>query len=142
MKAKVVLAGALLSLMIVSCEKKEEKAQGTPKGETKEALVKKEERQAEVDKGKEKGQEFKKSGAYALADSKGCFACHDVQKKKVGPAYVEVAKKYAGKENAVEELVRSITKGSMGKWGSIPMTPQPVTREEAERLAKWILSLR
>lgn len=83
-----------------------------------------------------------KSEEYILADRKGCFACHDIDRKKVGPSYVDVAKKYAGKENAVEELVKSMTKGSMGKWGSIPMTPQPVSNEEAKKLAEWILSLK
>ncbi len=127
MKARAVLIGSFLSLLILSCEnKKEEKVQSPPKEEV---SVKKEEPKA-------------KGEAYSLADSKGCFACHDVQKKRVGPSYVEVAKKYAGKEGAVEELVRSITKGSMGKWGSIPMTPQPVTKEEAKKLAEWILSLK
>ena len=77
-----------------------------------------------------------------LANKKGCFSCHDINAKKVGPAYIDIAKKYAGKEGAVEELVRSITKGSMGKWGSIPMAPQPVSQEEAKALAEWILNLK
>jgi len=127
-RRKIAIAGALFAgtLMLASCEKKETKEE-----KPKEEKVKKKEI-AKVPKG----------GAYALADSKGCFACHDINRKKVGPAYVEVAKRYAGKEDAVEELVRSITKGSMGKWGSIPMTPQPVSKEEAEKLARWILSLK
>ncbi len=129
MKRGIFVAGALLGVLLFSCEKKEEKTQEAPKEEPKKEAVKKEEK-------------VEKKGAYALADNKGCFACHDVQRKKVGPAYVEVAKRYAGKEKAVEELVRSITKGSMGKWGSIPMTPQPVTEEEAKELAEWILSLK
>ena len=127
MRVKALLLVAVGSLLVFSCEnKKEEKVQAPPKEEV---AVKKEE-------AKPKGE------AYSLADSKGCFACHDVQKKKVGPAYVEVAKRYADKEGALEELVRSITKGSMGKWSSIPMTPQPVTKEEAKKLAEWILSLK
>ena len=128
MKPVYILGGGLLalSLILVSCEKKEEKAE----------VPRKEEVTDRIKENKQVSEE------YALADRKGCFACHDIRTRKVGPAYVEVAKKYAGKENAVEELVRSITKGSMGKWGSIPMTPQPVTEEEARKLAEWILSLR
>ena len=32
----------------------------------------------------------------ALAKAKNCMSCHNVDKKVVGPAYKEVAKKYAG----------------------------------------------
>ena len=130
MKLGYLLGGVVLTAAFLSssCEKKEEKAEAPPKQEVK-----------EVQKAPEKKQV---SEEYALADKKGCFACHDIRTKKVGPAYVEVAKEYVGKENAVEELVKSITKGSMGKWGSIPMTPQPVTEEEARKLAEWILSLK
>ncbi|MDQ7082742.1 MAG: c-type cytochrome [Aquificota bacterium] len=127
MRRKIAIAGALFAgaLMLASCEKKETKEE-KPKEE-----------KAEVEK-----KEIPKSGAYALADSKGCLACHAMDRKKVGPSYVEIAKRYAGKGGAVEELVKSITKGSMGKWGSIPMTPQPVSEEEAKELAEWILSLK
>ncbi len=130
MRFRYVLGGLFITaaLFSVACEKKEEKAEAPPKKEVKEAQKVQEKKQV--------------SEEYALADKKGCFACHDIDRKKVGPAYVDIAKKYAGKENAVDELVKSITKGSMGKWGSIPMTPQPVTEEEARKLAEWILSLK
>ncbi|EDP76451.1 cytochrome c, class I [Hydrogenivirga sp. 128-5-R1-1] len=131
MKVGAVLVGAMMGAILLACDKKEEKTQESPKPETKEE-IKREEKEPAVEK----------TGAYALADKKGCFACHDVYRKKVGPSYAEVAKRYAGKEKALEELVVSITKGSMGKWGSIPMTPQPVTKKEAEELAKWILSIK
>jgi len=29
----------------------------------------------------------------------------------------------------------------MGKWGPIPMPPNPVTDDEAKQLAEWIMSL-
>ncbi len=74
----------------------------------------------------------------ALAQQKGCFACHDVNTKKVGPAYKDIAAK--GKK--VEELVNSIKKGSSGKWGPIPMPPQSVSDDEAKKLAEWINSLK
>ena len=80
--------------------------------------------------------------AIQLAKDKGCFSCHDVSVKKVGPAYKEVAKKYADQDVAVEQLVKSITEGSMGKWGTIPMTKQDVTKDQAKILAEWILSLK
>ncbi len=78
----------------------------------------------------------------ALAQQKGCFACHDVNTKKVGPAYKDVAKKFAGQPNAAEELAKRIKNGGVGVWGQVPMPPQNVTDEEAKELAQWILSLK
>jgi len=77
----------------------------------------------------------------ALAKAKGCTACHDVKKKLVGPAYADVAKKYKADANGKATMVGSILKGSTGKWGPIPMPPNKVSDEEANKLAAWILSL-
>jgi len=82
------------------------------------------------------------AGAEDLAKAKGCFACHDVGAKKVGPAYKDVAKKYAGKADAVNYLADKIKKGGAGVWGNVPMPPQNVTDEEAKKLSEWILSLK
>ncbi|SNZ16344.1 c-type cytochrome [Hydrogenobacter hydrogenophilus] len=77
-----------------------------------------------------------------LAKQKGCFACHDIKAKKVGPAYVDVAKKYAGKKDAVDYLAKKIKQGGSGVWGSVPMPPQNVTDAEAKQLAQWVLSVK
>ncbi|MFN3599302.1 MAG: c-type cytochrome [Aquificaceae bacterium] len=78
----------------------------------------------------------------AFAQQKGCFACHDVNAKKVGPAFKEVAKKLAGQADAVDHLAKRIKSGGVGEWGNVPMPPQNVTEEEAKDLAKWVLSLK
>ena len=73
-----------------------------------------------------------------LAQKSGCLACHAVDKKVVGPSYQEVAKKYAGKK--ADELASSIKAGGTGKWGQIPMPPQPnLSDADAKTLATWIL---
>ncbi|MEO8839281.1 MAG: c-type cytochrome [Herbaspirillum sp.] len=78
-----------------------------------------------------------------LAKSKNCMACHAVGNKVVGPAFKDVAAKYAGKKDAENNLVTSITKGSSGKWGAIPMPANTqVSDAEAHTLAKWVLSLK
>jgi cytochrome c len=77
----------------------------------------------------------------ALAKAKGCTACHSVDKKLVGPAYKDVAKKYKGDAKAADTMVASILKGSQGKFGPVPMPPNKVTEEEAKKLAAWIRSL-
>ena len=80
--------------------------------------------------------------AEALAKAKGCYACHDVNAKKVGPSFKDMAKKYAGKPDAVDYLSERIKKGGVGVWGNVPMPPQNVTDEEAKKLAEWVLSLK
>lgn len=78
----------------------------------------------------------------ALATAKGCLACHKADVKVVGPAYKDVAKKYAAKDTDL--LVKHIMDGTDGKiWNlGVPMPKQNVTKEEATKLVKWILSLK
>lgn len=79
----------------------------------------------------------------ALAKSKNCMACHAVDKKLVGPAYKDVAKKYAGDAKAVDMLATKIQKGGAGVWGAIPMPANPqVSEADAKKLAAWVLSLK
>ena len=75
-----------------------------------------------------------------LAQKKNCLACHAVDKKVVGPAYKEVAAKYAGQKDAVEKLTQKVMKGGVGAWGQIPMPANPqVSAAEAKQLVQWIL---
>jgi len=76
-----------------------------------------------------------------LAKAKNCMACHAIDSKLVGPAYKDVAAKYAGQKDAEAKLVQSVVKGSSGKWGSTPMPANAqVSEAEAQTLVKWILS--
>jgi len=83
-------------------------------------------------------------GAHAspeLAKAKACMACHAVGTKLVGPAYKDVAARYARDAGAEAKLVQKIQKGSSGTWGPIPMPANPtVSDAEAKTLAKWILA--
>ena len=76
----------------------------------------------------------------ALAQKNACMACHAVDKKLVGPAYQEVAKKYAGQADAQAQLAKSIKAGGSGKWGAVPMPAQAALSDaDASTLAAWIL---
>jgi cytochrome c len=78
-----------------------------------------------------------------LAKAKNCLACHSVSNKVVGPAYKDVAAKYAGQKDAEEKLVKKVMKGGSGVWGSAAMPPNTqVTEAEAHILVKWVLSLK
>jgi cytochrome c len=79
----------------------------------------------------------------ALATSKNCMACHAIDKKVVGPAYKDVAKKYAGDPKAAAMLATKIMKGGSGAWGPVPMPANAqVNDAEAKKLAAWVLSLK
>jgi cytochrome c len=73
------------------------------------------------------------NGQEALAKSDGCLNCHDVNTKKVGPAFKEVAAKYKGKADAEAMLVTKISKGE-----GHPKTK--ASEADAKSLVKWVLS--
>lgn len=76
-----------------------------------------------------------------LARAKGCLACHAVQTKVVGPAYKDVAARYAGQADAEDKLVQKVLKGGQGNWGFIPMPANTtVDEQEARTLVRWILT--
>jgi len=79
----------------------------------------------------------------AMAKAKNCMACHAIDKKVVGPAYKDVAKKFGGQAGAADMLADKIMKGSTGTWGPVPMPPNTnVNAAEAKSLATWILTLK
>ena len=79
----------------------------------------------------------------ALATAKNCMACHAVDKKLVGPAYKDVAAKYAGDKTAVDKLAAKIVKGGSGVWGPVPMPANAqVNDAEAKKLAAWIMTVK
>jgi len=80
----------------------------------------------------------------ALAKKYACVACHVVKgPKTVGPAYADVAKKYAGQKDAVDKLAEKVKKGGTGVWGQVPMPPNAsVPDADIRALVKWILSIK
>jgi cytochrome c len=77
----------------------------------------------------------------ALATKHTCTACHAVDKKLVGPAYQEVAKKYAGQKDAEAKLAEKVRKGGVGVWGQVPMPANATpSDDEIKTLVKWILA--
>jgi len=79
--------------------------------------------------------------AKQLATKYNCLACHAVDKKLVGPAYQEVAKKYKGDKGAEEKLIGKVKGGGSGVWGAIPMPPNNVPDADVKTLVEWVLSL-
>lgn len=76
-----------------------------------------------------------------LAKKSNCMACHAVDKKVVGPAYQDVAKKYAGDKTAEAKLIEKVKKGGSGVWGPVPMSPNAAVKDEdIKTLVKWVLA--
>ncbi len=76
-----------------------------------------------------------------LAKKSGCFACHAVDKKLVGPAYKDVAAKYRGQKDAEAKLFKKVKEGGTGVWGTVPMPPNShVPDADIKALVKWVLS--
>jgi cytochrome c len=77
-----------------------------------------------------------------LAKKSACTACHAIDKKLVGPAYKDVAAKYAKQKDAETYLIEKVKRGGMGVWGPIPMPANPTLKDEdAKTLVKWVLAL-
>jgi cytochrome c len=76
-----------------------------------------------------------------LARAKNCIACHAMGNKVVGPAYKDIAVKYAGQAGAEDRLIQKVLKGGSGAWGAVPMPANgQVSEAEARTLVQWILS--
>ena len=73
-----------------------------------------------------------------------CGACHAIEKKTVGPAWKDVAAKYAGKADAEATIAANITKGGSFGWkfGSMPPKGMGATDAEIKSLAKFIANLK
>ncbi|MGV8933956.1 MAG: c-type cytochrome [Gallionellaceae bacterium] len=77
----------------------------------------------------------------ALAQKSGCMACHTVDKKLVGPALKDIAKKYKGNKQAEAMLITKVTKGGSGVWGTMAMPPNPAVKPaDMKKLVEWVLA--
>ncbi len=75
-----------------------------------------------------------------LAKKHNCLSCHTMDKKSVGPAYRDVAKKYKGQADAVAKLTDKVKKGGQGVWGPIPMPPNAAVPDaDIKALVEWIV---
>mgnify|MGYP001549592146 CR=1 FL=1 len=79
----------------------------------------------------------------ALAATKHCVGCHTIERKLVGPAFKDIAKRYGSDRKAVDRLAAKIRSGGSGEWGPVPMPPSPnLSEEDARRLAAWVMSMK
>jgi cytochrome c len=80
---------------------------------------------------------------FELVKSKTCLGCHQIDTKRVGPAFEQIAQRHGDTKGAVDYLAGAIRQGGRGRWGAVPMPAQPhVTELESQQIAQWILSLK
>ena len=81
--------------------------------------------------------------AMAIIAKNDCATCHKIEEKVTGPAWRDVAKKYAGVDTAVQYLASKIISGGGGVWGQVMMAPHPgMSMEDAKTLAEYVMSLK
>jgi len=82
-----------------------------------------------------------------LAKKSGCTACHAIDRKVVGPSWMDISKRYKGDANAKATLVARVKKGGKGNWTEVtkgvPMPPYSPRVKDAdiEQLVDFILGL-
>jgi len=77
----------------------------------------------------------------ALLKKHNCTACHQIDKKVVGPAYKDVAKKYKGQKGIALKLAEKVKKGGQGAWGPVPMPPNPAVPDaDIKKMVDFILA--
>lgn len=82
-----------------------------------------------------------------LAKRSGCFACHAIDRKVVGPPWRDVAARYKGDPEARQRLITKVHDGGKGNWTDVtggvamPAYSPRVTTADIERLVDFVLSL-
>ena len=80
-------------------------------------------------------------GARLIARS-DCKTCHNTYLKTIGPAYADVAKRYANNSDNVARLVGKVQNGGAGAWGEAAMTPHPDLEElDIRAMVEYIMVL-
>ncbi len=78
-----------------------------------------------------------------LTSKSDCFTCHKIDEKNIGPAWRDVANKYANTDDAEEILAKKIIEGGSGNWGEIPMASHAnFSEEEAKTIVRYILLMK
>ena len=78
-----------------------------------------------------------------LLKKNGCTACHEIDKKLVGPAYKDVANKYRTDKTAATKLMQKVKAGGSGVWGQVPMPPNPQGKDDdLKKMVDYVLALK
>lgn len=91
---------------------------------------------------KENGQPVFSSLGNTLIAGSDCRACHTLDKKSVGPSYLDIARHYKEQDGAENLLAQKVLTGGGGKWGDAVMSAHPqLSLPDAREMVRYILSL-
>lgn len=78
----------------------------------------------------------------AVFKKSSCSACHQLEKKSVGPSLKDISAKYAGDKGAQAKLETKVRNGGGGSFGPMPMpaTPKTVSDADIKAMVSWILT--
>jgi cytochrome c len=83
------------------------------------------------------------AAAEAMMKKDGCAACHEIDKKLIGPSFQDVAAKYKGDKDAAARLKEKVKKGGTHVWGEAAMPPNVLASDaDINELVDWILTLK
>lgn len=86
-------------------------------------------------------EEIQPSEGEIIIKKQDCATCHKIDKKVIGPSYLDIAKKYPLNDKNISYLSDKIIKGGSGIWGAIPMASHTaLKKDDAKKIAKYILS--
>ena len=85
----------------------------------------------------------KNDAGIKMMEKSDCFTCHQWTEKRIGPSFMEIAKRYKSDQaKMTKTLVDKVIKGGTGVWGPIPMMPHPQHKEdEVLRMLKSIFKI-
>jgi S-disulfanyl-L-cysteine oxidoreductase SoxD len=81
------------------------------------------------------------AAGHGLARQHECLICHGVDRRIIGPAFRDVARKHADRPDVIEYLTERSLQGGVGVWGSIPMPRQRLGEADARAIAQWLTTL-
>ena len=117
---KLFLTG-LVSLLIVSCSKKEN-SEIQPSSDAFTPIA-------------------TNVSGQSLIEASDCMSCHNATERLIGPSYKEISAKYSEKD--IEMLASKIIEGGSGVWGNVAMQPHPqVSKADAKKMVEYILSMK
>ncbi len=72
-----------------------------------------------------------------------CGTCHSVDKKGIGPSYMDISAKYKGDPDAAGKIAANVAKGGSFDWKMGKMPPKGIGANETEikAMAEYIASL-
>ncbi len=77
-----------------------------------------------------------------LMEASDCRTCHQIDKKSIGPSFMDIGKKYDDNPQTTSYLAGKIRNGSVGVWGETAMAAHPDMPEaDARKIVAYIQSL-